>query len=232
MSTSSAAIASTTATAATTTTSAVDRKQLAGNLNQFLTLLVTQLQHQDPLDPMDTNAFTQQLVEFAGVEQQIQQNANLEKLIAAQSAAQVGAMSSYLGRTVETAGPLLPLQDGVASGTYTLSDAAAEATLTIRDATGKIVHQEAVDPASGRHSFAWNGLDQDGTHLADGTYLVEVAATRRDGAPIETKTTVFGRISSASFADGDTTLLLGDTPVATDAILALRETAAAGPAAN
>lgn len=68
---SSAATTSTTQAAASSTASAVDRKQLAGNLNQFLTLLVTQLQNQDPLDPMDTNAFTQQLVQFASVEQQI-----------------------------------------------------------------------------------------------------------------------------------------------------------------
>lgn len=229
---SSAATTSTTQAAASSTASAVDRKQLAGNLNQFLTLLVTQLQNQDPLDPMDTNAFTQQLVQFASVEQQIQQNANLEKLIAAQQASQVGAMTSYLGRTVETAGPVLSLQGGQASGTYTLADTAAEATLRIRDTKGKVVHEAAIDPTAGRHAFAWNGQDQNGVRLADGPYAVEVVAKRRDGAIVESKTTVIGRVTSASFADGETTLLLGDTPVATNAILALRETASATPVAN
>ncbi len=229
---SSAVTTGTPPTAASSSAAAVDRKQLAGDLNRFLTLLVTQLQNQDPLDPMDTNAFTQQLVQFASVEQQIQQNTNLEKLIAAQQASQVGAMTNYIGRSVETAGPLLPLQEGRASGTYTLADVAAEATLRISDAKGKIVHEAAVDPAAGRHTFAWNGQDQNGARLPDGPYAVEVVAKRRDGAVVESKTTVIARVTSASLAGGETTLLLGDVPVATNAILALRETASANPAAN
>lgn len=82
------------ADSATKATLAQDK--LEKDLNQFLNLLVTQLQNQDPLEPLDANEFTAQLVQFASVEQQIYQNSNLEKLVGMQQTSQVGSMVNYL----------------------------------------------------------------------------------------------------------------------------------------
>src|SRR5512134_982091 len=90
--------------------SAASGEKLQEDLNRFLNLLVTQLQNQDPLDPMDANEFTSQLVQFASVEQQIYQNANLEKLLNVTENGQVAAMVDYLGAIAETSGNAFPLE--------------------------------------------------------------------------------------------------------------------------
>src|SRR3954468_21748675 len=80
--------------------SATDKTTLAGNFNTFLTLLTTQLKNQNPLDPLDTNQFTQQLVQFAQVEQQMKSNDQLQTLVSLQQSAQATAALSYVGSTV------------------------------------------------------------------------------------------------------------------------------------
>src|SRR5277367_2332707 len=79
-------------------------QQLAGNFNTFLTLLTTQLQNQNPLDPLDTNQFTQQLVEFSSVEQQVNMNANLQTLISLQQTSEATSAMQYLGSNVTLSG--------------------------------------------------------------------------------------------------------------------------------
>src|SRR3989338_691013 len=101
MLTSSTASATTTGT---TSQAAQSDAKLKDDLNKFLNLLVTQLKHQDPLDPMDATEFTSQLVQFASVEQQIHQNANLEKLIALQQGSQISSLVNYIGMNVEATG--------------------------------------------------------------------------------------------------------------------------------
>ena len=115
---------------ATTGQAATDKNKLDGDLNRFLTLLVSQLQHQDPPQPLDANQFTSQLIQFASVEQQIYQNANLEKLLAAQQSTQLGSTVDYLSKQVEANGDALPLQNGGALASYALPQAAARATIT------------------------------------------------------------------------------------------------------
>src|SRR5512144_3059015 len=132
----SSASASASASTATTGQAAADKSKLDGDLNRFLTLLVSQLQHQDPLEPLDAAQFTSQLVQFASVEQQIYQNANLEKLLAAQQNTQLASTVDYLGKQVEANGDMLLLQKGEATASYTLPQSARQATITIQDADG------------------------------------------------------------------------------------------------
>ena len=110
---------------------------LGDDLNRFLTLLVTQLQNQDPLDPLDTNEFTAQLVQFAGVEQQIQNNANLETLIGIGRASEVAAIVNVIGKRIEAGGTMLALNAGKAEAAYTLSEAAAETKLSVTDGAAR-----------------------------------------------------------------------------------------------
>src|SRR6185436_3049238 len=111
-------ISQTSSTATSTTDASASLAKLSGNYTQFLKLLTAQLQNQDPLKPMVTAQFTQQLVQFAGVEQSISTNKNLENLIQLQTASQNAQATSYIGRTVESIGDTQPLVNGKATFGY------------------------------------------------------------------------------------------------------------------
>jgi flagellar basal-body rod modification protein FlgD len=219
------------ATASAGGRAAADETKLAGDLNRFLTLLVTQLQNQDPLEPLDANQFTTQLVQFASVEQQINQNANLEKLLAAQTAGGMAAAIGYLGTTVEGEGAMLPLQDGTAEASYTMPGNAAEATAVVRDAAGKAVFTTAVETAAGRHAFRWDGRTDDGRSIADGAFSLQITAKARDGSAIQPKQTWTGRVTGIG-SDAQGTLLSigsGGGTVRPGDLLSIEETRAFPP---
>src|SRR5881227_64289 len=113
-------------------------QQLAGNFNTFLQLLTTQLQNQNPLDPLDTNQFTQQLVQFSSVEQQINMNTQLSTLISLQQTSQSTSALGFVGQTVTVDGNTAQLANGQASWTFSALKP-ANATLTIANSTGQSV---------------------------------------------------------------------------------------------
>ncbi len=201
-----------------------DGAQLENDLDRFLTLLVTQLQHQDPLDPLDANEFTNQLVQFANVEQQIYQNANLEELVQIQRDNQVSGMVGYLGSTIEISSDALALENGQATASYTLDEAADDAMITIMNEFGDVVFTADGDTTQGRHLFEWDGLDNQGNLVTDGPYRIQVNAKRSDGSPIDVATTTFGRVTGAS-ADGDErSLYMGDISVPMENVLSVAVT--------
>src|ERR1700710_989023 len=115
-----APVTTTAAAASSSSTSPNAMAQLSGNFNTFLTLLTTQLKNQDPMSPMDSNQFTQQLVEFSQVEQQIDTNTNLKSLIP-QGTTQAGAFATtYLGKKVSITSGQASLSGGAANWSYTL----------------------------------------------------------------------------------------------------------------
>ena len=193
---------------------AADADKLGGDLNRFLTLLVTQLQNQDPLDPLDTNEFTAQLVQFAGVEQQINQNAHLETLIELGKAGGVAAMVGMIGKRVEAAGRIVPLVHGQAHASYSLAEAAAETTLSLRDADGRVVLTRSGETGAGRHDFVWDGRDADGHPLPDGGYTLEVTALRTDGSSVAAESQIAGTVTSAAAGDDGVILHVGPVAVA------------------
>jgi flagellar basal-body rod modification protein FlgD len=203
---------------------ASDQQKLEGDLNSFLNLLITQLQNQDPLDPLDANEFTSQLVQFASVEQQIYQNGNLEKLVTGQQNAQVAAMVDYLGTTVEATGNTVTLDNGKAVMTYTLGENAGTTTIALKDASGQVVAVAPGETAAGRHTFEWDGLDSEGTPLPDGAYTVEVGALRPDGSFVDVSTTMFGRVTGATIEDNKVVLSVGDVNVPMESVLRVEET--------
>ena len=208
-------------TAGSPTRSATDSAQLNDNLNRFLTLLITQLQHQDPLQPMDANEFTQQLVQFASVEQQIYQNANLEKMVAMQKAAQASSLVSYIGKTVEIEGSELRLDDQGANATYTLADQAADTRIVLREQAGNAVLSARGETAQGAHAFTWDGTDANGDPLPAGTYALSVAAVDKDGTPIDVKTRVQATVTGVANDAAETELILGDRRVALAQVLSV-----------
>ena len=209
--------------------SATSQVKLQDELNRFLNLLVTQLRHQDPLDPLDTNEFTSQLIQFASVEQQIQQNANLEKLLNLQETSQVAAMVNFIGTTVEVTGDTVPLENGRAEFTYDLGVNATNVTITIMNSSGLTVFVGEGKTGAGKHSFVWDGKSASGGEQPDGVYTVVVGALDRGGNLIEVEQTVLGRVTGAGVDEGAISLFLGDVTVSMDDVLSVKETPASTP---
>jgi flagellar basal-body rod modification protein FlgD len=212
------------ATGAAVTGAAAASAQLAGTYDSFLKLLTTQLKHQNPLDPLDSNQFVQQLVGFAGVEQQIASNANLEKLISLQNNGVETTALGYIGKTVEATGDTASLgADGTAQYTYTLPKTAALATVGIVDGLGRVVYSAPASIAQGEHGFTWDGKDANGNSLPPGDYRIRVAAVDATGASITATTSIIGRVTAVEPGDGGPTLVLGATRVPAASVTAVRE---------
>ncbi len=188
-------------------------QQLAGNFDTFLTLLTTQLQNQDPLSPMDSNQFTQQLVMFSQVEQQINTNDNLQSLIALNLSQTANSAVNYIGRSVVMTNGEGSLQtngdDGTANcdWTYNLASASAGTTLTVKDASGKVVYTTSGSTSACNNDFSWDGKDSNGNQLPDGKYTLSVSATASDGSAI-TATLASKAIVTAVDMSGTTPMLV------------------------
>ena len=198
-------------TAAATTPDAM--KKLSGNFSTFLTLLTTQLKNQDPTSPMDSNTFTQQLVMYSQVEQQIDTNSNLKTLISQGSSNAAAVTTGYLGKKVSVTNGNASLSGGAASWTYNLGTAAAATQLSITDANGKIVYTGAGETAAGNHGFAWDGKDNNGNQLADGTYTLSVVASGSGGGTVTSSVASAGTVSQIDMTGGTPKLVIGNMEV-------------------
>jgi flagellar basal-body rod modification protein FlgD len=199
----------------TTSTATTDPslKQLSGNFSTFLTLLTTQLKNQDPTSPMDSNAFTQQLVMYSQVEQQINSNTNLKSLIA-QGASNATAMTTgYLGKKVSIVNGNAALNGGNANWTYNLSGPATATQLTITDANGKSVYTAAGETGAGNHSFAWDGKDNSGNQLSDGGYKLIVTATNAAGGSVDNSVASAGTVTQIDMTGGTPRLIVGSMEI-------------------
>lgn len=195
------------------TKSDASKTKLSGDLDSFLNLLTAQLKNQDPLSPMDSTEFTNQLVQFSGVEQAINTNTNLESLIGL-SQASIGATAvGYLGKEVQAESATMPLQDGQAKYTYTLPKDASKCLIVIKDSSGAVVKTEQGELKAGTYHMKWDGKNAYGEQMDDGAYTLEVQATDTGGTTIDNiYTTVFGKATAVA-NDGD------DVMVAAGAVL-------------
>jgi flagellar basal-body rod modification protein FlgD len=206
------------AATATPPTSATDTgakalAQLSSNFDTFLSLLTTQLKNQDPLSPLDSNQFTQQLVQMSGVEAQLTGN-NLLQQVANNTANGVSTAVSLIGKNVRAVSDQASLAKGQAQWTYNLPADASDVKLTVLNAAGQVVHAESPsDMKAGDHTLTWNGKDLSGTPLPDGSYTLKVTATDSTGTAIATTTYVQGVVSSVEQSNGQTLITVGATPV-------------------
>src|SRR5215472_6546740 len=188
-------VTSATADAGKASDSAINMQSIAGNFQTFLTLLTTQLQNQDPTNPLDTNQFTQQLVQFAQVEQQLRANDQLTTLVSLQQSAQATQALGFVGENVTVNSNTAQLADG--SATWTMSSPKpATAAVTISNSSGQVVYSGSMTLQAGSNTFQWNGQGSDGTQWPDGTYSVSVAATDSSGQPVGVSTSVTGVVNS------------------------------------
>jgi flagellar basal-body rod modification protein FlgD len=185
------------------------QSQLAANFDTFLLLLTAQLKNQDPLEPMDSNEFTQQLVQFSQVEQQIHSNKSLESLIALTQARSASDAVSYLGKTLTLTDGTAALMGGEANWAYALNNDAASATMTILNAHGDVVYTAPAETSEGLHSFAWDGVGSNGATLPPGPYQLRVMAKASDGSSIATRIASQGVISEVDLTGSEPILMIG-----------------------
>jgi flagellar basal-body rod modification protein FlgD len=199
-----------------TTTASTATTGIADNFQTFLTLLTTQLQNQNPLDPLDTNQFTQQLVQFAGVEQQLKSNEQLKSLIALEKSAQATQALIYVGNTVAVDGSSVKF-DG--SATWNLSaDKDATANITITDSTGQTAYSGNYSLTKGNVSFVWDGKGNDGRQWPAGTYKLTATAKDSDGKDVSVPTEVQGVVDSVDLTATPALLSIGGKTYTTDQI--------------
>ncbi|MCC7348736.1 MAG: flagellar hook assembly protein FlgD [Variibacter sp.] len=212
--------ATTTVSSATSSTGA----SIAQNFTTFLQLLTTQLRNQNPLDPLDTNQFTQQLVQFAQVEQQMSTNSSLQALITLQLANQSAAAMSFLGATVRVEGATTALANGKADWTFT-ADKAATATITVKDATGATVYTENRTVTAGQQSFSWNGRNSSGATQPDGNYTISITAKDASGQAVSISTLVDGVVDGVDLNQYPPVLSVGKQTFTIDQVKQVRRTA-------
>ncbi|HTQ83659.1 MAG TPA: flagellar hook capping FlgD N-terminal domain-containing protein [Pseudolabrys sp.] len=169
--------------------------EIASNFTEFLQLLTTQLQNQDPLSPMDTNQFTQQLVMFAQVEQQLKSNDSLSTLVTLQQSAQATQALALVGATVVVNGSTENLSNGQATWTLNATKPAA-ATITITDSSGRTAYTGKFTVNSGSQTFTWDGHGNDGTLWPDGAYTLTAVGTDASGQSTAISTQVQAKVSS------------------------------------
>ncbi|GFK93058.1 Basal-body rod modification protein FlgD [Fundidesulfovibrio magnetotacticus] len=166
----------------------------------FLTLLVTQMKYQDPLNPTGDKEFLAQLAQFTSLEQLTNINDGIEKLTSATNQQQMFSAANFIGKEVKASGDSLSKSgDTVSKLYYTLPEAATKVTINIMDANGNIVR--TVDQgakAAGEQSFAWDGKDWLGNAQADGVYFAGITTAKSDGTSMMVDTTVTGIVSGVS----------------------------------
>jgi flagellar basal-body rod modification protein FlgD len=190
---------------------------LADNFTQFLQLLTTQLQNQSPLDPLDTNQFTQQLVQFAQVEQQLKGNAQLEALVnIAQNSDKTSAIA-FVGATVVIDGATAKLDTGGATWAFAV-DKPASADVTITDKNGQVAYTGSFTVEPGTQVFTWDGKGNDGNIWPVGDYTISVVAKDASGQSVAISTEVQGVVEGADLSKSPPVLQMGGLSFTIDKI--------------
>lgn len=200
---------------------------LSQNFDTFLTLLTTQLQYQDPLEPMDSSEFTNQLVQYSNVEQSIQQNANLDKLISMFQTQGLNTATGYIGKEVTALTDMAYHKDGGAHWIYSLEGDADTVNMVVTDASGKTVYSGTGETSGGEHNFMWDGRDKDGNLLPEGFYTLQVTAKMTDGTEVPTDIYLRDKVTSVEVANGQPVLVVGGMPVRLDQIAIIKSQSAA-----
>ena len=200
-----------------TSTNAVSRQTLADNFETFLTLLTTQLQHQNPLEPLDTNQFTQQLVSFAGVEQQLRTNDNLESLVKLSKIAHNATALSFVGLNVTAEGATTELRDGLAVW-YLSSPKPVQATISIQDSNGSTVFTETKTLDAAIQAYQWNGRTSTGSTAPAGAYKIVVTAKDANGQAVTVGTNFTGVVDQVDVSGDEPLLLIGATLITLDQV--------------
>ncbi len=187
---------------------------LAEDFSQFLNLLTVQLQNQDPLSPMDTTEFTNQLVAFTGVEQQINTNQKLDSLVALQLGNTMSASLGYVGLDASYISSEFYFDGTNPSNiTYALNAESTETTIRVVNSDGETVYETDGSKNTGNQEFAWDGKDNSGQVVPEGTYQIRIDALDFDGQAVGSTSVVTGRVRGIENQNGLIFLLVGERAV-------------------
>jgi len=208
-------------TTGATTGASNDGKKLAEDFNDFLTLLTTQLQNQDPLDPMDSGEFTQQLVAFTGVEQQITTNKNLEEIANLSRLNNIGNIAGYLGNEALIEAPYGDhTTDGI-SWQYANNQSTDSLNLQVLSESGDVIYEQAGETALGVHGFDWDGHTTAGPLAEAGNYHLKITALDSLGDPVTPGIAVQEQITAVDTSGLEPIFTIGPNTVGQTEILQL-----------
>ncbi len=204
-------------------------QMLASNFQTFLSLLTTQLKNQDPLSPVDSNEFTAQLTQMAGVEQQLLTNDLLTSLLRAQQGDGLTGASQYIGKDATAVWSATRFEDGEASWSYELAADATDVTLQVLDGSGKVVWSgPAPDKTNGMHDFKWDGATTGGGQVDDGgVYTLKVLAKDGAGKDVDSQVLIRGRVTGVEMYDNTPFVIIGKSIMPVSSLIALEEQKAA-----
>jgi flagellar basal-body rod modification protein FlgD len=220
---SQAAAQSTSSSSSTSSSDSSSLTSITGNLSTFLKILTTQLSNQDPTDATNTDQFTQELVEFAGVEQQINTNTKLENILTEIKSNGITPLLSYVGKTVQVSDDSQVLvQDGSAKFSYTLTDAATSVKMTIKNSSGNTVTTLTGTGQEGSNLVTWDGTDSRGNQVDDGLYTLTITAKNSSGDSLTASDiSLIGVVTGIETSGTTTTLSVGDANVSASDITAV-----------
>lgn len=194
--------------------------------DEFLTLLVAQLQHQDPMNPMDSTGFTAQLAQFSSLEQLQNVNDQLSHIGASQASLNNLQAVDYIGKTVVASGSSTQVKDGVAEKLrFDLDADASRVDVKLYDAAGNFIRSIENDAMNkGQQSITWDGTDMNGNAVPDGTYTFQIMALDANQKAVSVSTYTTGLISGVNFRDGSAYLLAGDIEIPMSSVVSVTET--------
>lgn len=212
-------------TSSTTSTGLTTGSSSASTIEtQFLTLLCTELENQNPLSPVDSSQFTSQLIQYATFEQQLNSNTYLGEIASAISSVSAGSLSTgvgYLGKTVTAESDEVSVNSGgtvSAEWIYDLDSTASSTSLSITNSSGQTIYTATGATASGNHTFSWDGTDSDGDTVSAGTYTLTVTAEDSSGESVDATTYIVGTVTAVDSSDGAVELEIGTVSVDLDSV--------------
>jgi len=193
--------------------------------NDFLNLLITQLQHQDPLNPAESTEFTAQLAQFSSLEQLSNINDNLKNMQLFQTAVTNSQAVSFIGKEITATGNTLQLKEGqTAECNFELTVNAALAAITVYDAGGGFVQAFETGPlSSGRQTVVWDGIDRNGNPARPGIYRFEVQAVDADNQSVGVTPLISAIVTGVSLKDQTASLITELQTIAIDDVIAVSE---------
>lgn len=201
---------------------------LASSYDTFIKLLTTQLKNQDPLSPMDSSQFTQQLVQMTGVQQQLYSNDLLKQLVT-NTGSGISTAVTLIGKDVKATSADAGLVGGKANWNYKLAAGASDVKLEILDSNGKVVHAESpTDISAGEHTLAWDGKDLGGYQKPNGgTYTLRITAKDSKGGAVTATPFITGRVTGVEQQNGKTLITVNGAQLPWESVTSIAEPAAA-----
>ena len=199
------------------------KQSLAETYSQFLTLLTTQLKHQDPLDPMDSKDMTNQMIQLSNTEQQIAQTDRMNEILKINQASAVNSALGYIGKEVDYVGGETEFKGNPVNVKYYLDGDAQAVKISVLDKDGKVVRTMDGNLKAGGHSIVWDGKNTAGELVAQGDYKIEVGAQDKEGKAVQTTTIVPSTVDGIETAGGQLLLVIGNQKVAIGAVQAVRD---------